>query len=393
MLKSLNELIEFSKELKLLYAEDDQSSREQTLDILNMFFDDIIVAVDGVDALDKYNNNDVDFVITDIDMPKINGLKFIEYVREKNKDIPVFILSAHSDTSFFLDSIDLGVDGYIIKPIKSEQFINQMRKKVYELYLQQQLKEYHLNLEKKVNEQVEELRAKDLILIQQTKLATMGEMMDIIAHQWKQPINVIAMHASLVKEFMDQDIDKQMIDNCYDKVDSQIKHMVKTMDDFRAFFRPSQKIEILNIKELLNSVLLLVHDELIRNNMFVELDVDSGLNIEANSGEIKHIFINLLNNTRDAFNENNIKAKNIKIEAYLNSNNKIQIDTIDNAGGIPEHIINNIFEANFTTKEKSGGTGMGLYMSNFIAKKNHAKLSVKNIQNGACFTLVCQTNC
>ncbi|MEA3498020.1 MAG: hybrid sensor histidine kinase/response regulator [Campylobacterota bacterium] len=389
MLESLNELIEFAKKLKLLYVEDDESSREQTLDILRMFFDDIIVAVDGADAIHKYDNNDVDFIITDINMPKINGLKFIEHVREINKDIPTFILSAHSDTSFFLDSIDLGVDGYIIKPIKSEQFINQMRKKIYELYLQQQLKEYHINLEQKVKEQVEELRAKDKMLIQQTKLATMGEMMDIIAHQWKQPINVISMHSSFLKELMDggMNVDKEMVDKCYEKVSKQITHMVKTLDDFRAFFRPSQKIETLNLEELLNSVLLLMHDELINNTMNVELEIDSNLNIEANSGEIKHIFINLINNARDAFKDNKIKPRNIKIKAYK-KDDKTYVDTTDNAGGIAEHIIENIFEANFTTKEKSGGTGMGLYMSNFIAKKNHADLSVKNIQNGACFSLL-----
>lgn len=390
MLESLNKLIEFSKELKLLYVEDDESSRVQTLDILNIFFDDIVVAVDGADAIQKYDGNDIDFIITDINMPKMNGLKFIEHVRETNTDIPVFILSAHSDTSFFIDSIDLEVDGYIIKPIKSEQFINQMRKKVYRIYLQQQLKDYHENLEKKVAEQVEELRAKDKILIQQTKLATMGEMMDIVAHQWKQPINIIYMNTSFVKELMDDgmEFDKKMIDNCYDKVSTQIEHMVKTLDDFREFFRPNHKIESLNLKELLNGVLLLIHDEIIRNNMDIELDIDDSLNIEGNKGEIKHIFINLLNNARDAFKENNIKHKNIKIYTYINNDNKVQIDIKDNAGGIPENIMSNIFEANFTTKENSGGTGMGLYMSRFIAKKNNAKLSVENIENGACFRLV-----
>lgn len=389
MLESLNKLMKFAKELKLLYVEDDEASRVQTLDILKMFFDDIIVAVDGADAIQKYENNDVDFIITDINMPKINGLKFIEHVRETNKDIPAFILSAHSDTSFFLDSIDLGVDGYIIKPIKSEQFIEQIRKKVYKLYLQQQLKEYHENLEHKVKEQVEELRAKDRMLIQQTKLATMGEMMDIVAHQWKQPINIISMNSSFVKELMDEgmEVDKEMIDKCYKNVSGQITHMVKTLDDFRAFFRPSQKVETVNLDQLIQSVLLLVHDDLIKNNMFVEVEIPENFTIDVNTGEIKHIFINLLNNARDAFLQNSIKPRNIKIKAYK-KDDKTYVDTTDNAGGIPEHIIKNIFEANFTTKEKSGGTGMGLYMSKFIAKKNHANLTVDNTANGACFRLV-----
>lgn len=385
---SLHELMLFAKKLKLLYVEDDESSREQTIDILKIFFEDILVAVDGAEAIDIYENNFVDFIITDINMPKVNGLKFIEHVRNKNKDIAVFILSAHSDTSFFLNSIDLGVDGYIIKPIKSEQFVDQIRKKVHKLYLQKQLKDYHENLEKKVKQQVNELRKKDKMLIQQTKLATMGEMMDVVAHQWKQPINIISMNSSYVKELMDEgmDIDKQMIDMCYEKVSGQIQHMVNTLDDFRAFFRPSEKIETIAVDEILKSVLLLIHDDLIKNNIKVKLDLQEDLIIDVNTGEIKHIFINLINNARDAFKEKNIKPKQITIKAFKN-NDKVQIETIDNAGGIPNDVINSIFEANFTTKENSGGTGMGLYISKFVAKKNHADLFVKNIENGACFTL------
>ena len=133
MTESLSRLVEFTKNLTLLYVEDEQYSREQTLGILELFFDKIIIAIDGQDALEKYNTHTIDFIITDINMPNINGLKFIEVVRDSNKYIPIVIVSAHSDTDFFLESIKLGVDGYLIKPIESEQFIYQISKNLHNL--------------------------------------------------------------------------------------------------------------------------------------------------------------------------------------------------------------------------------------------------------------------
>lgn len=384
----LNELMKFAKGLRLLYVEDEELSRSMTIEILKMFFDNIIVAYNGQDAYEKYNENSIDFIITDINMPKMNGIDFIKLVRKENKDIPVFILSAHSDTSFFLDSIDLGVDGYLIKPINSTQFIDQIRKKVHKLYLQRELEEYHEKLEEKVKSQVDELRAKDKILIHQAKLATMGEMMDIVAHQWKQPINVIAMHTSLVNEFSSEGlpVDKEMLSECYQKVDFQIKHLLNTLDDFRAFFRPCENIEKISLKELFDSVMLLIHDDIIKSQIKISLDIDEEIVVEVNSSEIKHIFINLINNARDEYVNKNIKPRNITISSFVEEG-RVFIDTIDEAGGIPEDIINDIFKANFTSKKDSGGTGIGLYMSEFIAKKNNGELLAFNNETGAVFRL------
>jgi signal transduction histidine kinase len=385
---SLNELITFAKNLKLLYVEDDQISRDQTFDILNIFFSDIVVAVDGVEACELFDTHEIDFVITDINMPKKNGIEFIKHIRQNDKQIPIFIFSAHSDTSFFLDSISLGVDGYLIKPIESTQFIDQIRKTVHKLYMQKQLLEYHNTLEEKVQAQVEELRAKDKILIQQAKLATMGEMIDIIAHQWKQPINVIAMHASFVKEMHEMDgfSSADMINECHAKVEYQIKHLIRTLDDFRSFFRPSENIEVESLQNIMSSVVLLVNDELIKNNIDLQTNIDEAIKLKVNINELKHIFINLINNTADAYTLNHIKPRPIIISAKL-IDKKVHIEFCDKAGGIKKEILPHIFDANYTSKKESGGTGMGLYMSKFIAKKNHGTIKVKSENGGTCFIL------
>jgi len=394
MNQSLEKLVEFTKNLTLLYVEDEKYSREQTISILELFFDKIVIAVDGKEALEKYNQETIDFIITDINMPNINGLKLIEIIRENNKYIPIMIVSAHSDTNFFLESIKLGVDGYLIKPIESEQFIYQISKNLHNLYLQNQMKDYHKNLEAQVTKQVQELREKDKLLIQQTKLATMGEMMDVIAHQWKQPINIISMNTSLIWELYSEygvPIDPKDIQKCYSSVSIQVQHLVKTLDDFRKFFRPNETIETVNIKDLLDSVLLLMHDDLMKNIITIDIFYDEDIQLDVNVSEIKHIFINLINNSKDAFNQNNIKNRKISISCKQNANStKIAIK--DNAGGIPSDIIEDIFEPNFTTKGEVGGTGIGLYMSRFIAKKNAATIDVENVSDGVKFILLFNRN-
>lgn len=394
MNQSLEKLVEFTKNLTLLYVEDDQYSREQTISILELFFDKIVIAVDGKDAVDKYNNHTIDFIITDINMPNMNGLQLIEIIRENNKHIPIMIVSAHSDTDFFLESIKLGVDGYLIKPIESEQFIYQISKNLHNLYLQNQVRDYHKNLEVQVAKQVNELRQKDKLLIQQTKLATMGEMMDVIAHQWKQPINIISMNASLVWELYSEygvPINPKDIQKCYTTVSAQVQHLVKTLDDFRKFFRPNETVEIVNLKDLMDSVLLLMHDDLINNTISVDILCEEDIKLNVNVSEVKHIFINLINNSKDAFNQNEIKNRKITISCEQNESG-VKISIVDNAGGIPDAIIESIFEPNFTTKGEIGGTGIGLYMSRFIAKKNAATIDVENVKDGVKFILSFQIN-
>lgn len=319
----------------------------------------------------------------------MNGLEMIENIREENFDIPIFIVSAHNDTSFFLESIRLGIDGYLIKPLEAEMFIQQVFKRVQRVYLQKQVKDYQENLEKKVNEQVDEIINRDKALAEQTKLATMGEMIDVIAHQWKQPLGIIDLNlALLIEEYevFGEEITYDKVKDCKGKVSEQIEHLTSTLDNFRAFFRPNKDVETINIKGLLSSVKNLMKDQLIKNNIFIEENIENNLEVKGNINEIKHIFINLLNNAKDAFIEHNTEKRVIEISSY-ETQDQIVINVLDNAGGIPEEIIDDIFKANFTTKDEKGGTGIGLYMSDFIAKKNNATLDVENKKDGANFIL------
>jgi len=244
------------------------------------------------------------------------------------------------------------------------------------------------NLESKIEEELQKQVEQDRVLEQQAKMAAMGEMMDAVAHQWKQPLNALTMYETLLKsDFKDGIVDQAYIDRFLDDTTMQINHMVNTLDEFRDFFRPNQKHEIFAFKDSIASVLRLVKDEFLKNHITVNVDVQSDICFEANENEIKHLVLNIINNSKDAFNEQNIEERLITITATRTNDKHVTIEFIDNAGGIPEHIIDKVFRPNVTTKAADKGTGIGLYMSMQIANKHHGNLKVNNVDHGACFTL------
>ncbi len=231
---------------------------------------------------------------------------------------------------------------------------------------------------------------KDKIIEQQSRLAAMGEMIDSVAHQWKQPLNAISMMVELLKDdYLDGEVNEYYIDELDATVRMQIEHMVTTLSEFRNFLRPSTKNDTFHMSSVLDTTQILMKDELISQNIHIEQYIDENIKIFGNKNEYKHLFINLINNSIDAFNERKIKVRNIKIDIYRKEN-KTYIDVSDNAGGIPEHIIDDIFKANITSKAIGKGTGIGLYMSSKIVTKNNGKISVQNIKDGAKFTIVLQ---
>ncbi|EQB39119.1 hypothetical protein M947_08130 [Sulfurimonas hongkongensis] len=156
--EQFDELIKSTKKLNLLYVEDDKKARESTLNFLETFFLKIDTAVDGEQAFAKTELKEYDLIITDINMPKLNGIELIRKIRVVDTYIPILILSAHDDKDYFVQSIKYGVDGYILKPVELEQFYTIISKVVKKIMLEKSLAEYKNNLEQKVEEKTLELR-------------------------------------------------------------------------------------------------------------------------------------------------------------------------------------------------------------------------------------------
>jgi len=251
----------------------------------------------------------------------------------------------------------------------------------------------NLNIRTKNLRESQEREAKEIkkrlinekLLEQQSKMAAMGGMMDAVAHQWKQPLNALSMYSEIIKnDFEDGDVDQKYINEFKDNIQLQITHMLNTLDEFRNFFRPCKIEEDFELIDVVNSVLFLTKDEFMKNSIRLEIIQNHSIKLFGFKNEFKHLILNIINNAKDAFNENEIKDRVISLSIINQDGNK-RLEIQDNAGGIPLDVVDDIFKANVTTKAEGKGTGIGLFMSMQIAHKQGADLSVVNRGNGACF--------
>lgn len=242
---------------------------------------------------------------------------------------------------------------------------------------------YKNDLEGKIDKAVKENIKKDKMIQQQNKLASMGEMLGNIAHQWRQPLNALNINIQNLDDDYDEGlIDEEFIEEFIEKNREIIEFMSHTIDDFKNFFRLDKEKSVFSTKNAIEKVLNIQSATLKNNNISIEFK-GKDFTINGFESEFKQVILNLINNAKDAIVDNQVKNGSIHI---LLESNTIYIE--DNAGGIPLEILERIFEPYFTTKEQGKGTGMGLYMSKMIIEENmQGKLSVKNEANGAIFMI------
>ncbi|WP_320033423.1 HAMP domain-containing sensor histidine kinase [Halarcobacter sp.] len=291
------------------------------------------------------------------------------------------------DYDHFKDGLFDLLEDYKRKSERLDKIIKQSDKMQLRLLeANEELDEYKNNLEKKVTEEIEKREKNEKILLEQSKFAAMGEMIDAIAHQWAQPLGILNLKLSMLDlDYKSGQIDDKYIDDFQKKMADVIEHMNTTLNEFRTFFRPNKEQSYFNTREMIDKVLMFIKDEFIKYKIDIEIQEINNFEIMGIENEFKHILLNILNNSKDAFVLKDIKNRKIIIKIYQEDNLNI-LEISDNAGGIKEDIIDEIFKSNFTTK-KEKGTGIGLYMSCQIAKKNNTRLSAKNIKDGAMFTL------
>jgi len=305
---------------------------------------------------------------------------------------------AKDENQQLLDDINRYISYSHIERLHESSYVSlvEATQQLVKLYTQQKrknetLKKINQSTLDKVDKRHKNVNAdrtrKGTMLVQQSKMAAMGEMMDAVAHQWKQPLNSISMMTDMLKDdFKDGEVDEEYIDEMTETTHMQIAHMVNTLGEFRNFFRPAQDSKDFLVSECVDSVQILMKDELLKNTINLSIDIQEDITINGLINEFKHLFLNLLSNSIDAFNEKNIQNREIIIRSYVKGEQGI-IEFEDNANGIPQHVIANIFKPNVTTKADGKGTGIGLYMSSQIVEKHHGVMTVKNVNSGAMFTI------
>ncbi|KLE00036.1 sensor histidine kinase [Aliarcobacter butzleri] len=264
-----------------------------------------------------------------------------------------------------------------------ENSFNEMAGKIEKLISQE--KKLNTELEEKVIVETSKQKEQEQLLIQQTRLAAMGEMIGNIAHQWRQPLNALGLILQNLKfSYEIGELDEKMIDKSVKKATMLTENMSKTIDDFRNFFRPNKAKENFKINEGITKAIELIESTFEHNNIKLEKDfVSSEIEFFGFANEFSQVILNLLTNAKDAVLENKIENPLIIIQTKIDDE-YIYISIKDNGLGIKDEIINKIFEPYFTTKDEGKGTGIGLYMSKIIIENNmNGKIEVKNEQNGA----------
>jgi PAS domain S-box-containing protein len=262
---------------------------------------------------------------------------------------------------------------------------------LFEEELQRQkklLEELNDTLERRVEEEVRINREKDIMLIQQNRQAALGEMLDHIAHQWKQPLNSISLTIQAMEETAsDGELTDELVEETVSKIMALLDHMAQTIDVFRGFYRPDKEKRVFSIKDSVDQALAFIAPAFRFQSIAVELDVDPGLTAFGYPKEYAQVLLNILANARDVFRARATEKPKVTIKAFAEES-KTVVTVTDNAGGIPETIIDKIFDFYFTTNESSGGTGVGLYMSKNIIEKNMGgTLSAVNTEEGAKFRI------
>ncbi|MEI6259844.1 MAG: ATP-binding protein [Deltaproteobacteria bacterium] len=255
---------------------------------------------------------------------------------------------------------------------------------------QLQLEEFNLTLEKRIQEAVAELRQKDQIMINQSRLAAMGEMIGNIAHQWRQPLNALGLLIYNIKDaFQFNTLNAEYLDQAVADGNRMVQNMSTTISDFSNFFRPDKEFVAFSATKQIRAAILLVESSYKNSDIAIHLDAPNDLELMGFPNEYSQVLLNLLSNAKEAVLGRNQLHQQLsrRVEIRLTERDGYGCVTVaDNGGGISALILDMIFDPYFSTKDR--GSGIGLYMSKMIIERNmYGSITARNIEEGAEFTV------
>jgi signal transduction histidine kinase len=316
---------------------------------------------------------------------------FVFFLRDKEEGYLwlTFMIIVFSIIAYFVDHLQLDMVNYVT-------FIVNLLLIGMILYWYEKLKEgdtERLNvlndeLKQEIQSAMEVKQKQERMMIEQSKMAAMGEMMQSIAHQWRQPLNILGL--SMAKVEMENELgvsQQEKLKSVYAEMNRQIEYMSHTIDDFRNFYQQDKVKVNVDVGRLFDDVSALIEPMFRSKGIVLSVDAETSLACKVYVNEMKQVILNLVTNAKDAIVERHIDKGHIRINAYREGDQVI-ISVHDNGGGIDETIIHKIYEPYFTTKFASKGTGIGLYMSKLIIEEHmNGEIRVTNENDGACFTL------
>jgi len=248
------------------------------------------------------------------------------------------------------------------------------------------LEALNASLESRIKAEVTKNREKDVMVIQQGRLASMGEMMRSITHQWRQPLNNLGLILQTMPYCCKQDDPgAHELRESVNVSMGIIEFMSHTIDDFRSFFKEERQKTDFAVMEVMRRVEVMVAASLYDKDITLDIKGDNDVRVQGYPNEFAHVLLNLVNNARDVLVERMVTRPNISVCSY-GQDGKAVITVSDNGGGIAEEHLDKIFDPDFTTKETEKGTGLGLYLSRVMVERHMGgRLTVRNVAEGAEF--------
>ena len=384
--------LERNKNIKILVVDDSAVVRSYIEDILKNRNYQIITSSNGADAITILEQDPTISMLTlDLEMPQMDGKDVVFELRHKEKffNLPILILSGTKDKDLIVRTIKNGANDFMKKPFSIEEFVLKCESLINLASTQNEIYLLNKNLEERVKLELEKNREKDKVMIQQSRLASMGEMISNIAHQWRQPLSSLSLIVQDVHDaYQHDELDREYLDNATDSSIRIIDFMSKTIDDFRNFFKPNKSKSIFKINELIDETLELVNATFRSKEITVKkFLLENDAKVLGYPNEFSQVILNILKNAQDILTERDVKNRLVVVKSSIKKD-RVIISIEDNAGGIKLENIHKVFDPYFSTKHKAQGTGIGLYMSKQIIESHmRGILNVKNSETGAIFEI------
>lgn len=423
-------------DITLLFVEDEELLRAIYERILDKFVQRLYIAENGKEGLEMYKKYNPDLIITDIMMPVMDGLEMVQHIRKTDNLVKLVILSAYGEAEFFMDAIKIGVNSFLIKPVETkkltglveelgksillerevkeqeakrrkaednlkrlneelerriEERTRDLQKEIKErIQAETELKELNLNLENRVREELKKRQKQQQLLIQKSKLESMGELSAGIAHEINQPLGGISMGLDNILFKMSlEGVSEDYLKNKINALFKDIDRIRQIINHVRVFSRDQEIVvsEIVDINEVIHDALSMMSTQYYNQNIHISLNLSNEKCFTVgNKYRVEQVILNLLSNAKYAVDEkqkmvnNRNYTKTISISSF-NRGNEVVFEIEDNGIGIPRKNLTNIFDPFFTTKDVEHGTGLGLSVSYGIIKEMKGEINVDSQVN------------
>lgn len=320
---------------------------------------DIVVATSGEEALSILEDDEhIDLILLDIMMPVMDGFEVCKTLKKNNKykNIPVIFLTAKFDDASIQEGFEIGAVDYIIKPFRPIELLSRIKTHLKIIRHEKKIIEYNKNI-------------------------AIAELIHNIAHQWRQPLSVIstASSAIVLQKELNMLEDKELFEFC-NKITNNTQHLSKIIDNIATILEDTNESTQIDLDTIFERNHVLFFGDSSQNNIEVNINIEKAISINGNRNKFIQIMLAIITNSKEHFTQIKFDEKVITIEAIRNVD-VCTLSIYDNAGGIPVDVIDRIFEPYFTTKHKSQGKGLGLYLVKKVVEELfEGSIAISNIE-------------